>query len=147
MKKFILATITVAALSANAMEVGLNTFETATSGGQHGLGVTLGGKVQGLNLTGGFSHAAGNRGFDRYTATVGKNFVKEGNVTLGGQVGAAYINNLYSKDGAAVTAGLGASVALSEKVSLGATIDHQFGSNSVAHSKGNILAAGVKVGF
>jgi YfaZ precursor len=148
MKKFILTTLAAAAFSANAMEVGLNAFETATSNGQHGLGVSVSQKMGGLNVTGALNrNNDGNKSFNRWSATVGKELTKVGPVALEARAGVAYLDNKVGKDGTALAAGLGASMPLAKNVSLVATLDHQFGSNSVAHSKGNILAAGVKVGF
>lgn len=148
MKKFILAAVASAAFSANAMDVGFNGFEAIHKPTkQHGGSVTISENVSGLDVSGGFGRVEGVNGYDRWTANLGKELVKLGPLGLNGRVGLAYIDNKVGKDGSALTAGLGATVPLTKKFSITASFDHQFGSNTVANSKGNVVTAGFKVGF
>ena len=148
MKKFILTTLAAAAFSANAVEVGINGFETARTGGQVGTAVTVGTKVDSFDVVGGVGRVSdGTKGFDRWTATFEKKLMKVGPVKVEGRAGVAYVDNLTGKDGAVATAGLGLEMPVTKHIKAVAFADHQFGRKTVAHTEGNILAAGVTVGF
>ena len=148
MKKFILTTLAAAAFSANAVEVGINGFETARTAGQSGAAVTVGTKVDSFDVVAGFGRVSdGSKSFDRWTATLEKKLTKVGPVKVEGRAGAAYINNPVTKDGVVPTAGLGLEMPVTKNIKAVAFADHQFGRKTVAHTEGNILAAGVTVGF
>jgi outer membrane autotransporter protein len=52
-----------------------------------------------------------------------------------------------SDDGFAGVLGVGASMAITKKLSAGVSIDRQWGQSVVKKFNGNVITAGVKVGF
>ena len=70
-----------------------------------------------------------------------------GPVGVTGRVGVAYLDNKTGADGYTATVGVGASMPITKQLSAGVSVDHQFGQNRVSQFNGNIVTAGVKVGF
>lgn len=149
MKKIAIATLlAVAALSASAVEVGV----TATrdyAGPNHDMGgITIGTKVAGYGVTGGFeSIEAHGRRQDRFSVVADKQVATVGPVALTGRVGVAYLDNSIASDGFAMTVGVGASYALTKSTSLTLAADHQYGDTRVDRFDGNRITVGIKTGF
>ena len=148
MKKLALALLTTAALSASAIEVGVTAVDLTTTTGRYGYGVTVGEKFGDYNLTAGatrFYHESNDQ--NRFSLVASKDVVTLGPVALSGRLGAAYLANNTGESGTALTVGAGASVPVTKNVTAGLSIDRQYGQRRVNSYDGNIVTAGVKVGF
>ena len=150
MKKTAIATIlALAAVSAQALEVGVST--TADYSGVNkstGYGLTLSKPVGKFGVTAGFDRfTAGSNDQDRYSLVAGYDVAKFGPVTLTPKLGLAYLNNQHGADGSAITVGIGATLPLTKTVSLTLDADRQYGQDRVQSADGNRVTAGLKYRF
>ena len=149
MKKVLFATLATLALSASAIEVGVNgTRDYSGSADRTGYGVTLGDKFGAIGLEAGYNRfTQGSNDQDRYSLVASYDVTKVGPVTIAVKGGVAYLDNQTGANGYAVTAGVGASVPVYK--SLAATLDYrrQEGQNRVSAFDGNQVAVGLKYAF
>ena len=148
MKKIALATLAAVSLSASALEVGFNGVESTAQNHRYGAGVTIGQKFGDVGVTAGVSRMYREANDQtRWSLVVDKQVFSVGPVGLTGRVGGAYLDNKTGNDGFAATLGAGAAVSVTKNVSVVAAVDHQMGQKDVKSFNGNIITAGVKVGF
>jgi hypothetical protein len=149
LKKVLFATLATLALSASAVEVGVNGIRDYSGASDRtGYGVTLGEKFGAIGLEAGYNRfTQGTNDQDRYSVVGSYDVTKVGPVTLAVKAGVAYLNNQTGADGYAVTAGVGASVPVYK--SLAATLDYrrQEGQKNVNAFDGNQVAVGLKYSF
>ena len=149
MKKVLFATLATLALSASAVEVGVNGLrDYSGTSDRTGYGVTLGDKFGAIGLEAGYNRfTQGSNDQDRYSVVGSYDVTKVGPVTLAVKAGVAYLNNQTGSNGYAVTAGVGASVPVYK--SLAATLDYrrQEGQSRVSAFDGNQVAVGLKYSF
>jgi hypothetical protein len=149
LKKVLFATLATLALSASAIEVGVNgTRDYSGSADRTGYGVTLGDKFGAIGLEAGYNRfTQGSNDQDRYSLVASYDVTKVGPVTIAVKGGVAYLDNQTGANGYAVTAGVGASVPVYK--SLAATLDYrrQEGQNRVSAFDGNQVAVGLKYAF
>ena len=139
----------VAAITASAVEVGVTGVnQTTPNPDRYGYGVTVGETFGTYNLTAGISRFTREANDQTRVTLVGsKEVYKAGPVSLSGRLGYAYLNNRTGDDGSALTVGVGASVPVTSKVSVGLSVDRQYGQNRVSSFDGNVVTAGVKYAF
>lgn len=150
MKKFAIASIlAVATITASAVEVGVTAVEQTTPNpNRYGYGVTVGENFNGVNVTAGVSRFVREANDQTRFSLVGsKEVYKVGPVSLTGRVGAAFLNNQKGSDGSALTVGAGASMPVAKNVTAGLSVDRQYGQSRVSSFDGNVVTAGIKVGF
>lgn len=150
MKKILIATtIALAATAASAVEVGvIGTRDYSGAQDRNGAGITLGHKMGAMGVTAGLERfSKGTNDQDRWSLVAGYDVAKVGPLTVTPKVGAAYLNNQRGNDGYAVTAGVGASLAVAKKVSLTADVARQYGQDRVKAFDGNLVTVGVKYSF
>jgi opacity protein-like surface antigen len=150
MKKMLVAALAVVALSASAVEVGVTSSEGLQGGHSFGQGLTVGEKFGAYGLTAGWTRfTRPDVGADqtRTSLVLDRQFATLGQVGVTGRVGVAHLDNQNAQDGNALTVGVGASYPLTKKVSLSVALDKQYGHNRVDQFDGNIVTAGIKVGF
>ena len=148
MKKIALAALAAVSISASALEVGINGVESTAGANRYGSGITIGQKMGDYGITAGvsrFYREANDQ--TRWSLVADKQILALGTVGVTGRAGVAYLDNKTGADGYAATLGVGASMPIDKKVSVGVSVDHQFGQNRVSQFNGNIVTAGVKVGF
>ena len=149
MKKVLFATLATLALSASAIEVGVNgTRDYSGSADRTGYGVTLGTKFGAFGVEAGYNRfIQGGNDQDRYSLVGSQDITKVGPVTVALKGGVAYLMNQTGADGYAVTAGLGGSVPVAKN--LAATLDwrRQQGQKNVNAFDGNQVAVGLKYSF
>lgn len=148
MKKFALAALVAVSLSASALEVGVTGTDLSTEGNRYGVGVTVGEQIAGLGITAGvsrFNREANDQ--TRWSLVADKRLIAVGPVVISGRVGGAWLNNKTGDDGFAGILGVGASMPLTKKMTAGVSLDRQWGQSGVTNSNGNVITAGVKVGF
>jgi hypothetical protein len=147
MKKIAFAALVAVSLSASALEVGV-TGSNLSTGNRYGAGVTVGQQVAGLGVTAGVSLFNGQANDQtRWSLVADRHLVGLGPVAISGRVGGVWLNNKTGDDGFAGILGVGTSMAVTKNLSAGVSIDHQWGQNAVKNSNGNVITAGVKVGF
>jgi opacity protein-like surface antigen len=150
MKKFAIATLmAIAAITASAVEVGVTAVNATTPNpNRYGYGVTVGENFGAYNVTAGVSRFIRETNDQTRVTLVGsRDLYKVGPVSLSGRVGLAYLNNQTGEDGTALTVGVGAAVPVAKNVTAGLSVDRQYGQNRVSSFDGNVITAGVKVGF
>ena len=149
MKKTAIATIlALAAVSAQALEVGVST--TADYSGVNkstGYGLTLSKPVGKFGVTAGFDRFTAGSNQDRYSLVAGYDVAKFGPVTLTPKLGLAYLTNQRGADGSAITVGVGASMPLTKTVSMTLDVARQYGQSRVQGSDGNAVTAGLAYRF
>jgi len=150
MKKLAIASLlALAAVSASAIEVGVTAVgQTSLNPDRYGYGVTIGENFGEYNLTAGVSRFyRESNDQNRFSLVASKDVFKVGPVSLNGRVGYAWLNNNTGSDGSALTVGAGASVPVAKNVTAGLSVDRQYGQTRVDSFNGNIVTAGIKVGF
>jgi hypothetical protein len=149
LKKVLFATLATLALSASAIEVGVNgTRDYSGSADRTGYGITLGDKFGAIGVEAGYNRfTQGGNDQDRYSLVGSYDVTKVGPVTVAVKGGVAYLMNQTGADGYAVTAGVGGSVPVAKN--LAATIDwrRQEGQKNVNAFDGNQISAGLKYSF
>jgi hypothetical protein len=149
MKKILFATLATLALSASAVEVGVNgTRDYSGTSDRTGYGVTLGQKFGAVGVEAGYDRfTQSTNDQDRYSVVASYDVTKIGPVTIAVKGGVAYLDNQTVANGYAVTAGVGASVPVVKN--LAATVDYrrQEGQNRVSAFDGNQVAVGLKYSF
>jgi opacity protein-like surface antigen len=151
MKKIALATLLALAVgSASAVELGVTTQrDYSQTPNRNGFGITLGEKFGKTSVTGGFERYTQNANdTNRYSVVGGYDVAKFGNVTITPKIGVAYIDPTTTSNGWQGSVGVGASYAVTKNVALTADYRYQTALQTrVDNFNGNVISAGVKVGF
>lgn len=148
MKKIVFASIlALAAFSASALEIGVTGTRDYAGNNRTASGVTVGTSVAGFGVTGGFENTQRAENQNRLSLVADKQITKIGPVAMTGRVGVAYLDNTTSKDGYAMSVGVGASYPLTKSTALTLAVDHQYGQNRVSQFDGNRVTFGVKTSF
>jgi outer membrane autotransporter protein len=148
MKKILFAALATLALSASAVEVGVNGIRDYSGTDRTGYGITLGNKFGAIGVEAGYNKFnQGTNDQNRYSLVGSYDVTKVGPVTLAVKGGVAYLDNKTSANGYALTIGVGASVPIYKNLS--ATIDYrrQEAQNRVSAFDGNQIAVGLKYAF
>jgi opacity protein-like surface antigen len=149
MKKVLIASvIALAATAASALELGVHaTRDYAGSNRNYG-GITIGNTYGAMSATAGFERSSvGTNDQNRWSLVGGYDVVTLGTVTVTPKVGVAYLDNQVGSDGYAMTVGVGASMPLTQQVSLTADMARQYGQNRVNQFDGNRVSLGLKYKF
>lgn len=150
MKKIAIASlIALAAVAASAMEVGVSAVrDYAGEPNRSGAGLSLTQRYGAVGVTAGFERfTKGTNDQDRYSLVAGYDVAKIGPVTVTPKVGAAYLSNQVGENGYAMTVGVGASVPVTKKVSLGVDVARQYGQDRVEQFNGNRVTVGLNYKF
>ena len=149
MKKLAIASLlSMAAISASAVEVGVTAARDYAGADRDAYGITLGQSYGKLGVTAGFDRAIkGANNQDRYTVVGSYDVAKFGSATVAVKAGGAYMNNQTSADGYALLVGAGVSMPVASKVSVGLDLTRQYGQDRVNTFDGNRLTANVKYAF
>ena len=149
MKKILFVALSTLALSASAVEVGVNgTRDYSGTSDRTGYGVTLGQKFGAVGVEAGYDRfTQSTNDQNRYSLVASYDVTKIGPVTIAVKGGVAYLDNQTVTNGYAVTAGVGASVPVVKN--LAATVDYrrQEGQSRVNAFDGNQVAVGLKYSF
>ena len=153
MKKFAIASIlALAAVSASAVELGVVATRGDTTGDTRNYaGVTLGQQFGVLNATAGFERSTvGTQGDqNRWSLVGGYDIVKVGSVTVTPKIGYAYLDNQATgvASGSAGTLGVGFSVPVAKKVTMGLDYAYQRGQDRVSQFDGNRVSVSARYAF
>jgi hypothetical protein len=149
LKKILFVALSTLALSASAVEIGVNgTRDYSGTSDRTGYGVTLGDKFGSIGLEVGYDRfTQSTNDQNRYSLVASYDVTKIGPVTIAVKGGVAYLDNQTVANGYAVTAGVGASVPVVKN--LAATVDYrrQEGQSRVNAFDGNQVAVGLKYSF
>jgi outer membrane autotransporter protein len=119
-----------------------------STGDRYGVGATVSQQVAGLGITAGVSlFNSEDNNQTRWSLVADRHLIGLGPVSVSGRVGGAWLNNKTGDDGFAGVIGVGTSMAITKKMSAGVSIDRQWGQSAVKNSNGNVITAGIKVGF
>ena len=149
MKKILVAVaLSVASTVAPAADFGLVVNRDFSGADRNSMGITVGQKLGPFGVQGGFERFSRFNDQDRWSLVGSYDAVKFGSVaTLSVKGGAAYLNNEHSRDGYALTAGLGLDVPLTKSIAWTVDYRHQWGQDRVKQFNGNTLGTGVKFSF
>ena len=149
MKKFTLATVlALTAFSASAVEVGVTGTRDYAGTDRNGGGITIGQSYGKVGITAGFERfVQGSNDQDRYSFVAGYDVAKFGPVTVTPKLGVAYLNNQTGADGYAMTVGVGASVPVAKKVTVGLDVARQYGQDRVNQFDGNRVTVSARYAF
>jgi outer membrane autotransporter protein len=150
MKKLAIASVlALAAMSANAVEVGVNgTYSWGGPIDRPGAGFTIGEKFGKMGVTAGFNRATKNVDQDKYSLVGSYDVATIAKTTVAVKAGATYISNTGNvADGYAALVGVGAGYPITKAVSLTADYRYQIGQSRVSQFDSNTVAFGVKYSF
>jgi hypothetical protein len=153
MRKFAIASIlALAAVSASAVELGVVATRGDTTGDTRNYaGITLGQSYGKLNATAGFERSTvGTQGDqNRWSLVGGYDVAKVGAVTITPKVGYAYLDNQTAgvSSGSAGTVGVGVSVPVAKKVTVGVDYAYQKGQDRVSQFDGNRVSVSARYAF
>ena len=151
MKKIALATLLALAVgSASAVEIGLTAQrDYSQTPDRNGFGLTVGEHFGKTSVTAGFERYTQNANdTNRYSIVGGYDVAKFGDVTITPKIGVAYLDPTTSSNGWQASVGVGASYAVTKNVALTADYRYQTALQTrVDNFNGNVISAGVKVGF
>jgi opacity protein-like surface antigen len=151
MRKFAIASIlALAAASASALELGVVATRGDTTGDTRNYaGVTLGQSFGKLNATAGFERSTVGGNQNRWSLIGGYDIAKMGVFTITPKVGYAYLDNQAPgvDNGSAATVGLGVSVPVAKKVTVGLDYAYQKGQDRVSQFDGNRVSVSAKYAF
>lgn len=151
MKKIALATLLALAVgSASAVDVGITTQrDYSQNQDRNGFGITVGQNYGKVGVTGGFERYTQNTNdTNRYSLVGGYDVATFGPVTITPKVGIAYIDPTTTSSGWQGSVGVGATYAINKVTSLTADYRYQSAMQSrVNNFDGNVISAGIKIGF
>lgn len=151
MKKIALATLLALAVgSASAVEIGLTAQrDYSQTPDRNGFGITVGQQYGKFSATGGFERYTQNANdTNRYSLVGGYDVAKFGDFTITPKIGVAYLDPTTTSNGWQASVGVGASYAVTKNVALTADYRYQTALQTrVDAFNGNVISAGVKVGF
>jgi hypothetical protein len=151
MKKFAIASIlALAAMSASALELGVVATRGDTTGDTRNYaGLTLGQSFGKLNATAGFERSTVGGNQNRWSLVGGYDVAKVGPVTITPKIGYAYLDNQSPgvNNGSAGTVGVGFSVPVAKKVTMGVDYAYQKGQDRVNQFDGNRVSVSARYAF
>ena len=150
MKKLAIASVlALAAVSASAVEVGVNgSYDFGGANDRPGAGITIGEKYGKLGVTAGFDRYTKGTDQNKWNVMGSYDVATVANTTLAVKAGAMYIDNTGRvADGYAALVGAGASYPLSKTVALTADYRYQAGQSRVNQFNGSTVAFGAKYSF
>jgi hypothetical protein len=149
MKKTLIATtLALAVTAASALEVGVQMGRDFSSPNRNYGGVTLGHAVGPASVTLGYDRTtvSGNDQ-TRWSLVAGYDLMKIGPVTVTPLLGGAFLDNQTGSDGLAMTAGVGASMPVTDRIRAVVDWSHQLGQSRVNASNGNRISVGIRYLF
>jgi outer membrane autotransporter protein len=147
MKKIILVAALMAAVSAQAVELGINASRDTANSDRSGYGLTVGQKFDKVGITAGFDKYTTGTELSKYTLVGSYDVTKVGAATIAVKGGVAYLDQKNTTDGYAALVGVGVSYPLSKQVALTADYRYQAGQSRVSSLDGGTIAAGLKYAF
>ena len=150
MKKLAIASVLAfAALSASAVEVGVNgSYDFGGSNERPGAGITIGEKFGKFGVTAGFDRYTKTTDQDKYSLVGSYDVATIAKTTVAVKAGAAYLSNTSGvSDGYAALVGIGASYPITKAVALTADYRYQAGQSRVNQFDGSTVAFGAKYSF
>ena len=148
MKKLAIASVlALAAVSASALDLGVNATHTNYND-KNGFGVSVGQKFGKFGVTAGFEQfATPENNQDRYSLIGSYDVVTVGPVTVSARAGGALLRNYTADTGYVGLYGVGASMPLTKKISADVSLLRQQGQSQVTQFDGNLVSAGLKYSF
>lgn len=150
MKKLVIASVlALAAVSASAVELGVNgSYDYGSPANRPGAGITIGEKYGKFGVTAGFDRYQKGTDQNKWTLVGSYDVYTAGAATFAVKAGAAYLDNYgNTADGYAGLAGAGVSYSIAKNVALTADYRYQFGQSRVNTFDGNTVSTGVKFSF
>jgi opacity protein-like surface antigen len=150
MKKIAIASLlALAAVSASAVEVGVNgSYDFGGANDRPGAGITVGQKFDKFGVTAGFDRYTKGTDQNKWSLVGSYDVATIGKTTVAVKAGAMYIDNTGRvADGYAALVGAGVSYPLSKTVALTADYRYQAGQSRVNTFDGSTVLFGAKYSF
>ena len=149
MKKFLIAAMmALTAMSASAIELGINTTRSYADETSNGVGITVGQTYGKLGVSVGFDQfAQGSEDQNIFSLNGSYQLFKIGTAIIGATAGVAYLDNKTSVDGYAMLIGANASIPVTKTVSFEIGVSRLYGQDRVKSSNGNNVTAGLTYSF
>lgn len=150
MKKLAIASVlALAAVSASAVEVGVNgSYDFGGANDRPGAGITIGEKYGKLGVTAGFDRYTKGTDQNKWSLVGSYDVATIAKATVAVKAGAVYLDNAGRvADGYAALVGAGVSYPLSKTVALTADYRYQAGQSRVNSFDGGTVAVGAKYSF
>ena len=150
MKKLTIASVlALAAMSASAVEVGVNgSYDFGGANDRPGAGITVGEKYGKLGVTAGFDRYTKGTDQNKWSLVGSYDVATVAGATVAVKAGAVYLDNAGRvADGYAAVVGAGVSYPLSKTIALTADYRYQAGQSRVNTFDGGSVAVGAKYSF
>ena len=150
MKKLAIASVlALAALSASAVEVGVNgSYDFGGANDRPGAGITIGEKFGKMGVTAGFDRYTKNTDQNKWSLVGSYDVATVAGATVAVKAGAVYHDNMGRvSDGYAALVGAGINYPLSKTVALTADYRYQAGQSRVSTFDGSTVLFGGKYSF
>jgi hypothetical protein len=149
MKKILVGSvIALSALSAAALDFGVQAGRDYAGSNRNFAGLTVGNTMGSLSVTAGFQRTAvTNNDQNRWSLIAGYDLAKVGPVTVTSVVGVAFLDNQSSANGMAVTGGVAASMPITKNVSGVVDYSYQAGQSRVNQFNGGRVTTGLRYKF
>jgi opacity protein-like surface antigen len=147
MKKMIFVAALMAAVSAQAVELGINVSRDTANSDRTGYGFTVGQKYGQTGIEAGFDRYTTGTELNKYTLVGSYDVAKFGAATVAVKGGGAYIDQKNTTDGYAWLVGAGVTYPVAKQVSLTADYRYQAGQSRISSLDGSTISAGLKYSF
>lgn len=150
MKKLLITSLlALTALSASAVEVGVNgSYDFGGANDRPGAGITLGQKYGKVGVTAGFDRYTKNTDQNKWSLVGSYDVATVAGATVAVKAGAVYLDNTGRvADGYAAVVGAGVSYPLNKTVALTADYRYQAGQSRVNTFDGGTVLVGAKYSF
>jgi outer membrane autotransporter protein len=147
MKKIFLVAALMAAVSAQAVELGINASRDTANSDRSGYGITIGQKYGHTGIEAGFDKYTTGTELSKYTLVGSYDIAKFGAATVAAKAGVGYIDQKNTTDGYAFLVGAGVTYPVAKQVSLTADYRYQAGQSRINTLDGSTISAGLKYSF
>jgi len=147
LKKLVLVAAMMAAVSAQAVEVGINASRDSGNSSRDGGGLTIGERFGTTGIVAGWDRYSSGTELNKYTLMGTYDVANFGKTLVTVKAGVAYVDQKNSTDGYAGLVGVGVSYPVYKQVSLTADYRYQAGQSRISSLDGSTVSAGLKYSF
>jgi outer membrane autotransporter protein len=147
MKKIIFVAALMAAVSAQAVELGINASRDNGNSNRDGGGLTISESFGTTGIVAGWDRYSSGTELNKYSLMGTYDVANFGKAVVAVKAGVAYVDQKNSTDGYAGLVGVGVSYPVAKKVSLTADYRYQAGQSRISSLDGGTVSAGLKYSF
>lgn len=147
LKKLVLVAALMAAVSAQAVEVGINASRDNGNSNRDGGGLTISESFGTTGIVAGWDRYSSGTELNKYSLMGTYDVATFGKAVVAVKAGVAYVDQKSTIDGYAGLIGVGVSYPVYKKVSLTADYRYQAGQSRISSLDGSTVSAGLKFAF